>query len=61
MTGCPEFIDPNHVGLFARRVTGYFHTRPSNLINRLQEIRTGELTVDTGDADPGSKSVQVTS
>jgi len=61
MTGCHEFIDPNHVGLFARRVTGYFHTRPSNLINRLQEIRTGELTVDTGDDDPGSKSMEVPS
>lgn len=47
MTGCPEFIDPNHVGLFARRVTGYFHTRPSNLINQLEGIRTGELDVDT--------------
>jgi len=46
MTGCPEFIDPNHVGLFARRVTGYFHTRPSNLINRLEAIRTDELDVD---------------
>ncbi len=46
MTGCPEFIDPNHVGLFARRVTGYFHTRPSNLINQLEAIRTGELDVD---------------
>lgn len=49
MTGCPEFIDPNHVGLFARRVTGYFHTRPSNLINQLEAIRTGQLTVDTKD------------
>jgi ferredoxin len=47
MTGCPEFIDPNHVGLFSRRVTGYFHTRPSNLINRLEAIRTGELDVIT--------------
>ena len=46
MTGCPEFIDPNHVGLFARRVTGYFHIRPSNLINQLEAIRTGELDVD---------------
>lgn len=49
MTGCPEFIDPNHVGLFARRVTAYFYTRPSNLLNQLQAIRTGELSVDTGD------------
>lgn len=46
LTGCPEFIDPNHVGLFARRVTGYFHTRPSNLINQLEAIRTGQLDVD---------------
>lgn len=46
MTGCPEFIDPNHVGLFARRVTGYFHTRPSNLINRLVAINNGSLDVD---------------
>lgn len=47
MTACPEFISPNHVGLFARRVTAYFHTRPSNLINRLEEIRKGELGVVT--------------
>jgi succinate dehydrogenase/fumarate reductase-like Fe-S protein len=45
MTACPEFIAPNHVGLFARRVTAYFHTRPSNLINRLEQIRKGELKV----------------
>ena len=45
MTGCPEQISPNHVGLFARRVTAYFHTRPSNLINRLEELRKGELQV----------------
>ena len=52
MTGCPEHIDPNHVGLFARRVTGYFHTRPANLINQLEAIRTGELSVDTGEQQP---------
>ncbi len=53
MTGCPELIDPNHVGLFSRRVTGYFHTRPSNLINQLEAIRTGELDVviDENDSD----------
>ncbi|MBC8519288.1 MAG: (2Fe-2S)-binding protein [Gammaproteobacteria bacterium] len=45
MTGCPEQIAPNHVGLFARRVTAYFHSRPSNLINRLEKIRTGALQV----------------
>lgn len=45
MTGCPEQISPNHVGLFARRVTAYFHIRPSNLINRLEELRKGNLQV----------------
>ena len=52
MTACPEYIAPNHVGLFARRVTAYFHTRPSNLINRLEKMRKGELTVDI-DEDQG--------
>jgi succinate dehydrogenase/fumarate reductase-like Fe-S protein len=46
MTGCPEEIAPNHVGLFARRVTAYFHIRPSNLIHRLEEMRKGKLDVD---------------
>jgi succinate dehydrogenase/fumarate reductase-like Fe-S protein len=45
MTGCAEEIAPNHVGLFSRRVTGYFHSRPSNLIHRLEQIRKGELTI----------------
>lgn len=49
MTGCPEFIDPNHVGLFARRVTGYFDKKPSNLINKLEAIRAGEINVKIGD------------
>ncbi len=46
MTGCPENISPNHVGLFSRRVTAYFHTRPANLIHRIEQIRTGEFKVD---------------
>ena len=45
MTACPEFIAPNHVGLFCRRVEAYFHIRPSNLINRLEEIRQGDIQV----------------
>ena len=45
MTACPEFIAPNHVGIFARRVTAYFHIRPSNLINRLERLRKGELQI----------------
>jgi succinate dehydrogenase/fumarate reductase-like Fe-S protein len=51
MTGCPEEIAPNHVGLFARRVTAYFHIRPSNLINRLEKVRQGELVVDINALD----------
>ncbi|MEW8013303.1 MAG: ferredoxin [Candidatus Sedimenticola endophacoides] len=46
-TACPESIAPNHVGLFSRRVTAYFHTRPSNLIRRLERLRKGELQVVT--------------
>lgn len=45
MTGCPENIAPNRVGLFARRATAHFHGRPPNLIHRLEQIRRGELTV----------------
>jgi CO dehydrogenase/acetyl-CoA synthase alpha subunit len=44
-SACPENIAPNHVGIFSRRVTSHLHTRPSNLINRLERIRKGELTV----------------
>ena len=51
MTSCPEFIEPNHVGLFARRVSAYFDTRPSNLINRLEAIRSGQMQVDTDDEE----------
>lgn len=52
MTACPEHISPNHVGLFSRRVTAYFHIRPSNLINRLETLRKGGLRVrpDAGDS-----------
>ncbi len=55
MTGCPEEIAPNHVGLFARRVTAYFHIRPSNLIHRLEEQRKGDIPIDIN--SPGSQQV----
>lgn len=45
-TACPEHISPNHVGLFSRRVTAYFHIRPSNLINRLERMRKGDFEVE---------------
>lgn len=47
LTSCPERITPNHVGLFSRRVSSFFHMRPSNLINRIDEIEKGKLTVET--------------
>ena len=46
LTSCPERITPNHVGLFSRRISAYFHTRPSNLINRLEEIRKGLYEIE---------------
>ncbi len=46
ITACPELIAPNHVGLFARRTTAYFHIRPSNLIRRLEQMRQGALRVE---------------
>lgn len=58
MTGCPEEIAPNHVGVFSRRVTAYFHIRPSNLIHRLEEQRKGGLEIDIH--SPGSQPQQVT-
>lgn len=38
-SACPEQIAPSHVGLFSRRATAYFHLRPPNLIQRLEENR----------------------
>lgn len=48
LTSCPERITPNHVGLFSRRISAYFYLRPSNLINRLEEIRKGHYPVEIG-------------
>jgi succinate dehydrogenase/fumarate reductase-like Fe-S protein len=49
LTSCPERITPNHVGLFCRRISAYFHIRPSNLIHRLEEIRKGHYSVEIGE------------
>ena len=46
LTSCPERITPNHVGLFSRRISAYFHVRPSNLINRLEEMRKGLYRIE---------------
>jgi succinate dehydrogenase/fumarate reductase-like Fe-S protein len=51
---CPEYIRPNHVGLFARRAVASLGLRPSDLIARLQQIESGELGVDVTALDGGS-------
>lgn len=42
---CPEQITPNHVGLFARRLTAALISRPANLLRRLEQLERGELQV----------------
>lgn len=58
LTSCPERITPNHVGLFCRRISAYFHIRPSNLIHRLEEIRKGHYPVDIGGIDGDETAVE---
>jgi succinate dehydrogenase/fumarate reductase-like Fe-S protein len=48
---CPEFIRPNHVGLFARRAVAALSLRPNDLIARLRQIESGELGVDVNALD----------
>ncbi|MCC8392410.1 2Fe-2S iron-sulfur cluster-binding protein [Paraburkholderia sp. MMS20-SJTR3] len=43
---CPEHIRPNHLGLFVRRMSASQSLRPANLIRRLQQIDSGEMTID---------------
>lgn len=43
---CPESIDPNHLGLWSRRVTTSAFVRPANLVRRLAELERGELTIE---------------
>jgi succinate dehydrogenase/fumarate reductase-like Fe-S protein len=43
---CPEYIRPNHVGMFARRVVTALGLRPNDLIARLHEIESGRMHVD---------------
>jgi ferredoxin len=45
---CPEHIRPNHVGTFVRRAVAALSLRPSDLIARLQQIESGQMTIDTG-------------
>lgn len=51
---CPELIRPNHLGLFVRRTIAAHSLRPGNLMRRLQQIESGEMTIDF-DA-PGARS-----
>jgi len=43
---CPEYIRPNHVGMFTRRVVAALGLRPNDLIARLRQIESGELGID---------------
>ncbi|MBV8915821.1 MAG: ferredoxin [Acetobacteraceae bacterium] len=51
---CPEYIRPNHVGLFARRAVTALSLRPSDLIARLEQIETGAMGVDIEAVEEGS-------
>lgn len=42
---CPESIDPNHLGLWSRRVTASSFARPANLLRRLAELDRGQHDV----------------
>jgi len=42
---CPEHIRPNHLGLFVRRMIAAHTLRPSDLMRRLAEIESGEMTI----------------
>jgi len=53
---CPEHIRPNHLGLFVRRMIATHTLRPANLMRRLQQIESGEMTIDF-DA-PGARPPQ---
>lgn len=43
---CPEHIRPNHLGLFVRRMIAAQTLRPANLMLRLQQIESGQMTID---------------
>lgn len=43
---CPEMIEPNHLGTYVRRLTTAMTMRPSDLVRRLHQIETGEMTID---------------
>jgi heterodisulfide reductase subunit C len=51
---CPEHIRPNHVGMFARRAVAALSLRPTDLISRLAEIESGEMTIDVNAPALGS-------
>jgi ferredoxin len=48
---CPEHIWPNHLGLMVRRVNAALGLRPSDLIQRLNEIERGEAGIDLAGPD----------
>lgn len=43
---CPEYIRPNHLGLFVRRMIASLSLRPADLMRRLEQIERGEVAID---------------
>ncbi|WP_051357090.1 4Fe-4S dicluster domain-containing protein [Azorhizobium doebereinerae] len=43
---CPENIRPNHLGLFVRRSVAALTLRPIDLMRRLREVASGEMSVN---------------
>lgn len=43
---CPEMITPNHLGSYIRRLTTAMTLRPSDLLQRLNQIESGEITIN---------------
>jgi succinate dehydrogenase/fumarate reductase-like Fe-S protein len=55
---CPERIRPNHLGMFLRRASTALSLRPVELMQRVREIESGKMTVNTdtvAPADPKKK------
>ena len=44
-SACPESIEPNHVGMFARRVSSHFQKEPDNLNCQLEKFHRGEIRI----------------
>ena len=39
-------IAPNHLGMYIRRLSTVMTLRPNDLLHRLHQIESGEMTID---------------